>query len=343
MNDINFHFSTPNDRAEWLPPPAADKLRALRQRVTDTRALLPSSEILREAHATKAEHEARISELTRAAGLGGKSLAEDHPSVADAKRKLDKAVAELARLKAIDAARAAKWQSAGHLLRQVEAWLRDGCPAGTSLAAFEGAEPQLLGGETLADGIERLRRRARELAADLHAVRSAPYPCATAKAAMRKQIAALAERGAPDCSAAIEHGAEIGWPRSTERLSIISAETVHGFATGELPDALALTVWLHKDALIKKLDAAIDAEADDAAALGDEQRKEREAELLADTLATEREEAALIWKGQADGLDVEHRLKCSPLAVLGLQFVASQVRSPSATSPQHAITISGQR
>jgi hypothetical protein len=34
-----------------------------------------------------------------------------------------------------------------------------------------------------------------------------------------------------------------------------------------VPDTLALLAWLHRDALVKRLEAEIDAESDDAAAL----------------------------------------------------------------------------
>ena len=73
-----------------------------------------------------------------------------------------------------------------------------------------------------------------------------------------------------------------------------------------------------RDALIKQLDAEIDAEADDKAALSHEARQKAEAEVLADLLAVERTKAALVWQAQAQGLPVEHRSDINPVALLGL-------------------------
>jgi hypothetical protein len=68
--------------------------------------------------------------------------------------------------------------------------------------------------------------------------------------------------------------------------------------------------WLHKSALISALDREIDTEADDKAALSHETRQQREAEVLGDLLAVERDEAALVWQAQAQGLPVELRTDC---------------------------------
>ena len=85
----------------------------------------------------------------------------------------------------------------------------------------------------------------------------------------------------------------------------------------------ALLAWLHRDALIKALDTAIASEADDAAALSHEVRQQREAEVMGDLLAVERDESALIWAAQAQGLPVEQRNDCSPLAILQCRLVTA--------------------
>jgi len=58
------------------------------------------------------------------------------------------------------------------------------------LETFEGGVPKLLKGESITDAIERIRHRGRELKADLHRIRSAPYPSEHARAKMRQQLAA---------------------------------------------------------------------------------------------------------------------------------------------------------
>jgi hypothetical protein len=105
----------------------------------------------------------------------------------------------------------------------------------------------------------------------------------------------------------------------------------------EVTDAVALVAWLHRDLLIERLDAEISTESDDKVALSYEQRQQAEAETMADLLSVERDEAALTWQAQAQGLPVEHRSDCSPLALLGLRLVTAPREVPSfATSPQHA-------
>ena len=127
------------------------------------------------------------------------------------------------------------------------------------------------------------------------------------------------------------------------RSEMLGAEQ-RALAFTEVPDAVALAAWLHKDALIKRLDAEIDTEADDAAALSHEARQKAEAEVQSDLLAVERDESALVFKAWADGLPCEHRSDCSPLALLGLRLVTAPRAAPPPTSPEHGYNIvSGRR
>jgi hypothetical protein len=117
-------------------------------------------------------------------------------------------------------------------------------------------------------------------------------------------------------------------------------------AFAELPDALALTCWLHKDALIAALDREIVAESDDAAALTHEARQQRAAEVQGDLLAVERDEAALMWRAQAENLPVEHRADISPLALLSLRVVTARragVSPGSSTEHAYDIVMTGRR
>jgi hypothetical protein len=175
--------------------------------------------------------------------------------------------------------------------------------------------------ETVTDAIERHRRRVRELRADLHRIESAPFPSSHAKQRMRAQIEALAMQGAPSVSSLIEHDGKIEF--QTQRLtSEVHAER-RSLAFTEVSDAVALVAWLHKDALIKRLDAEIDGEADDKAALSHDARQQREAVAMGDLLAIERDESALVWRAMEERLPAEHRSDCAPAAVLGLQVIAT--------------------
>jgi hypothetical protein len=91
--------------------------------------------------------------------------------------------------------RSAAWEVTSRVLGAVENWLRSGRPGGTTLEAVEIEPPKLLKGESLLDAISRLRHRGRELQADLHRIRSAPFPSSHAKARMREQVEILAQRG----------------------------------------------------------------------------------------------------------------------------------------------------
>ncbi len=150
---------------------------------------------------------------------------------------------------------------------------------------------------------------------------------------MREQVEALAMQGAPSVSNLVEHAGPVEFP--TKRLESEVFAEPRALAFAEVADAVALTCWLHKDALIKRLDAAeIDSEADDKAALTPEAREQQEAVLMGDLLDIERQEASLVWRGQSEGLPCEHRADCSPQAVLQVRLVTvpRAIDGPS-TSP----------
>ena len=76
-----------------------------------------------------------------------------------------------------------------------------------------------------------------------------------------------------------------------------------------MPDTIALVAWLHRDLLIKRLDAEIDAEADDPASLSHADREVRAAEAEADLLATERDifvDLARTGGGASGGIPCRH-------------------------------------
>ena len=91
----------------------------------------------------------------------------------------------------------------------------------------------------------------------------------------------------------------------------------------EIPDTVAMDAWRHKSELIAALDAEINTEADDPAALSHEAREKAEAEVMGDLLAIEREECALVWQAQAQGLPCEHRGDCAPQAILDVKLVTT--------------------
>ena len=157
-------------------------------------------------------------------------------------------------------------------------------------------------GETAASAVDRLRAQVAGFKADLLAVGAAPITSARAKAIARTQVEQLAQRGQPDCFGTIEHAEAVRWPQRRTGTGSVSEVIL---SNGErapvisrlpeaVPDAMAVLAWLHKDALIAALDAEIDASADDKAALDDDTRSQRAAEIAAAILLAEREECTLV-------------------------------------------------
>ena len=55
----------------------------------------------------------------------------------------------------------------------------------------------------------------------------------------------------------------------------------------------------------------------------------RQAEVMGDLLAVEREEAALVWSAMSQNLPIEHRADINPVALLGVQIVTGPAVTPS--------------
>lgn len=322
----------PIDAVELLPPSRRPLLVALRQRGEDAMNLArPLHDQLDDLRPDRHRLNASIAELKKPRGLGGPGLDDEHASVVDARQKLSRVEAEMVRLNELLEVRRARAQSAAALVMNVESWLRNGRPSGTVLVEATEIETKSIirRGETAGSALERLRHRLRELDADRHRVESAPLPSALAKVKMRGEIAQLAERGAPDVGALVEVGHAISWPMTVQRLGLAavvgkSGDRIVGDAMDEVTDTMALVAWLHRDALVARLEAEIDAIADDSAALSPEDRERKLAEIAQDRLVTERHEAALVRGMQGDGLPVEHRADADPRAVLGVEAVVAQ-------------------
>ncbi len=107
--------------------------------------------------------------------------------------------------------------------------------------------------------VERLRRRGRELRADLNRIEGAPFPSSHARAKIKREVEALAQQGAPIVSNVIEHDGSVVWPMESVR-SRVYAEQRAPLVFNEQPNALALIAWLHKDLLLKRLDALVSEE-----------------------------------------------------------------------------------
>jgi hypothetical protein len=303
-----------------LPSVAVEKSRKQELKSDEAHVLLRATiEAQQETRTEIQRRQARIKRLTQHPHEGGFGLAEDDPRVVDEKNRLDRKLDEQRRLNAVCETRAATWKSTAELVRNIEQAVA-ARPGGYVAKMVSLEAPPLKKGETIFDAVEGRRRRGRELQADLHRIRSSPWPSALAKQRMRERIGQLAESGRPFVECAVEHNEPIPFPAQNHQVRILNGDpSLIGFA--ELPDTLALLAWLHRDALIAALDREIDAVADDPNSMNHEQRQKAEAQVRADLLAVEREECVLIEIGQAQGLPVEYRSDCDPRAILGFEWV----------------------
>ncbi|MET4036505.1 hypothetical protein ABIB94_008102 [Bradyrhizobium sp. JR7.2] len=337
------HLQPPFDVIEHLPPVAQEKLRALRLRSADSHAVIPPFSEIQTASAERVAAANALKRLSDHPHDGGFGLKSDSRQVTEAQRTLGRATEEFERIKQRSETKTAAWQAASGALANAETWLKSGRPSGVLLQDQETEVPKLAKGENgVLDAIENRRRRVRELRADLHRIRSAPFPSAHAKQQMREQIEALAMQGGPSVSLLIEHDGKIVWPMQMTRSELRGGERP-ALAFSETLDAVALTCWLHKSALIAALDREIGTESDDPASLSHEAREKAEAEVMGDLLDIERQEAALVFQAQQSLLPCEHRADISPVALLGLRLVTAPRPDLPRTSPEHGYDIVGGR
>jgi hypothetical protein len=329
------------DMADYLPAPAADRLRDLRQRISDKRALAVPFEKRHAASTERFECEARLKRLQDRRSNGGFELADDDPSVLVEKKRLGALTAESRRLNDLDTVRSTQWREAGYVLANIEAWLRDGQPPGTKLDVCETAVPSLPKGQSLTAAIEIRERRIRELQAEARRVEASPFPAAYARQRMREKVTTLAARGAPSVARLIQKSdGDIEFAEASHLVPVMG-RTDASIAGWQQSDAFLLTCFLNRDALIKALDAEISAVSDDAHAMTVEQREKATATIMSQMLACDRELSELIWLAQAQNLPVEFRPDANPLAVLGLALVTTPHTARSGTSPGHAYDIVG--
>ncbi len=292
-----------------LPEPAATKLRAMRAAAEDLdtarRAL---SDRRAEAIQTRERALARLRQLEQ--GSARFFQRSDTPAFAEAEAARDGAAAQLADL---DRRIADLRARSPRVLSGIDQYLRS-LPPGIVVELAPPVMPKK--GAT----VESVRTQIAELRADLHATRSAPLHSSAVKALWRADITARAERCAPNVGDTLE-GAAVQWPHTLTRAELYGhavsegAPQIAGFAQQRSVDVLGLMCWLAGEALMEKISEEIDAEADDAGALSDDDRAEREAALLSQILELGYVEETLI---EASGAEVARRADADPRAVLGL-------------------------
>ncbi len=162
------------------------------------------------------------------------------------------------------------------------------------------------------DTLERNAAEQRHVSDELAAVGNAPRTIAEAKAAMRQEIARLAEKGRPEVGG-LFHDQPIEWPTETFQAGGFGAHQYVVAAT--IKDAFALTIWANHDAIISALDKEIERQGDDTGAISAEDQSARVAALEAQLLTLQREAEAII-----DRLEVPVKRACLlPEVLLGVE------------------------
>jgi hypothetical protein len=175
---------------------------------------------------------------------------------------------------------------------------------------YTGPSPTLRRGETAIDAVEAARRRLGELRANVTRIQTAPYPASYLKAKSRDRIEAMAKRGAPDAFAAVEQDHPVIWPTTPLTLPDGSVTPT--------PDVMAVMAHLFKKQMIQAESDAIDASADDANALTDDDRAKALEQTHRDISAIERDETFFVREANETGANIQFRMDTDPRALLGI-------------------------
>jgi hypothetical protein len=309
------------DPTEWMPAESTELLRRLRDRTRDAHGSIPPFAEIKEASDERILAEQRLRTLQGHPQEFGHNLPDGHASVVQAKRNLQRATEAFTRLNERNAVKTAAWQAVTGPHKACEDWAKDGRPRGTVMEFYPVEPPKPAKGDTIIDLIEKLRRRGRELQADANRISSAQLPAAFIKAKMRERISQLAEAGCPNTDAMLEHDAPLTFAQTRIKTTLYGDNHSQQIAFGEASDSIGFMCWLMRDEIIRKMEKEIDGAVDPAnEALSYEERERRNSEIGLDLLDIERQEAAAVWLAQSQGLPVEHRADCSPMAILQIQL-----------------------
>lgn len=201
------------------------------------------------------------------------------PERAEYAERVERLTAEMKRLQAAQAD-----TNLGFTVAEILDWLTDQ-PASAKFVAVP--SPKITAANLL-DALASTRSKADAVREQIDETRSAPATSDELKAQMRAQVVEAAEKGKVELS-----GGAIRWPREIQ----VSVNPHTGTsAVADINNAFALTVWLNQDQLIAKLEASIDATADNSRALSAQDRDARLAKLQPSLLALMHTEEAIIVK-----------------------------------------------
>lgn len=309
-----------------LPESAALRLRGLRDRKADAMARIPPGYDVQQAHMEVLVAERRLETL-----LGGPLPLHQDDNRCVVQRRLIKerqdTHASLTRRYKVNAEEA---QGVGRALITVESWIKNR-PGGAVIEQVTTSVPSLLKGETLIEGVARLRRKAVEIKEALAVIERAPRPSSEVKALAKAEIEKLAK--APDVRGLFQGGTP-NWPTEslTTKIFNVPDRAAVGFASAV--DGLALTCWLHKDALIAAINREIDAHAHDDIAMSPSAKERAVAEMAKTLLDLEHAICRMVDVGLAQKLPLEYGDE-DPAAMLGVTLRTVPPPSPQqGSSPE---------
>jgi len=280
-------------KSATLPPRATSILTGLK--LGDESVLAR----LKQTRAAQRRDMAELSPLKATFAHNNKGLPDDHPTLIEQAARIAELETRIA-MRESDIGRAKARKTGG----MVEAELRKIIPGAEG---FADADVTVKAGTTLAaldskiDAVTAKRRK----------LRNAGRPVAERRAAMERQIRAMALRGRPDVS-----NLAYGGPVKFTQTRVGRTGNTLEYAT----DAAALVAWLYEDDLLLKLDALVSAEADEGSISVAAQLRALD-ELADELLTLHRQRAAIVNKLAAEGQEIHHRPDAPVEAVLMVEIL----------------------
>jgi hypothetical protein len=276
-----------------LPLMARRKIAAIQGQIVDSQALIDSVD----------QQTARLQQMfamaeNRRARLDPHIDADD---IAELGEEIDALRVDLDKLAAERARRAGLAANSQQIAARLEDFV--GATAGGFFVPAQVAA-QLEPGESLADGIRRVRSEIGALQAEIARVRNAPPTKEEIAQHLRREVQRLLAAGTPTVAFRGSE-IEISWPDASR------------FRPESAPagSPSALVAWLFPDLVFERLSEGLDQIRGGISAVD---RAARSAILEADLLAAERVEEMLVEMALDQNVEVHRRLNASPMALLGI-------------------------
>ncbi|WP_338821431.1 hypothetical protein [Bradyrhizobium septentrionale] len=250
---------------------------------------------------------------------------ENHPDVVKLRADQTNLDKKIEKLNAKMAESTPLFSALNKLQERCRAYARQVLNHSMDFVPHDGKQVKKSAAADLKKAIADLREEIAQLFADLREINAKPRPSAEVKKKVRDLIEVTAKP--PRVLGAIDHGENILWPsvgvRGNHHVSkeLVGSDLVippEAYSAGGTSDALGILCFAFKDTLISAIDAEVDKYSDDANAITDEERAQREADLRAKIILTEREEEQLIRQAEERELPIHRRGDADPRVVLGL-------------------------